>query len=76
MIYNSKDKTIDVYRGIDFEFITKSPVIDYTFIDFTLSKNLDQLLILVENNENDGKKLNQKYKVLVLKDKENQLNWK
>jgi WD40 repeat protein len=76
MIYNSKDKTIDVYRGIDFEFITKSPVIDYTFIDFALSKNLDQLLILVENNENDGKKLNQKYKVLVLKDKENQLNWK
>ena len=84
MIYNSIDKTIDIYRGIDFEFVGKSPIINYTFIDFVLSKSLDQALILVENNNitndqnNDveNKKSNSKYKVLVLKDKENQLMWK
>ena len=83
LIYNSNDKTIDIYRGIDFEFVSKSPVINYNFIDLTLSKSLDQLLILVENNnmnvkgsEIEGKKSNSKYKILVLKDKENQLMWK
>jgi WD40 repeat protein len=82
MIYNSIDKTIDIFRGIDFEFVAKSPIINYKFIDFVLSKSLDQVLILVENNLNDksndadNKKSNIKYKVLVLKDKENQLMWK
>ena len=83
LIYNSNDKTIDIYRGIDFEFVTKSPEIIYTFIDFVLSKGLDQILILVENkdtneqeNENEVKKSNAKFKLLVLKDKENQLLWK
>ena len=82
LIYNNNDKTINIYRGIDFEFVTKSPVINYNFIDFILSKRLDQILILVENNiiekvnENDVKKSDAKYKILVLKDKENQLTWK
>ena len=81
LIYNSNNKTIDIYRGIDFEFVTKSPVINYNFIDFVLSKSLDQLIILVENNnmngqDNEGKKTKAKYKILVLKDKENQLMWK
>ena len=75
LIYNSNDKTVDIYRGIDFEFITKSPVINYNFIDFVLSKGLDQILILVENNNKDEQS-NSKYKILVLKDKENQLLWK
>ena len=68
LIYNSNDKTIDIYRGIDFEFVTKSPEINYNFIDFVLSKGLDQILILVENknineqeDENEIKKSNDKY---------------
>ena len=66
MIYNSNDRTIDIYRGIDFEFVTN---------DFVLVKGLDQALILVENNgKNDGsEKSDVKYKILVLKDKENDL---
>ena len=78
MIYNSNDRTIDIHRGIDFEFVTKSPVINYTFIDFVLAKGLDQALILVENNgQNDeSEKSDVKYKILVLKDKENDLKWK
>ena len=83
LIYNSKDKTIDVHRGIDFDLITKSPVINYKFIDFVLCKALDHAMILVENEnfnekeaEIDGKKIDSKYKILVLKDKENELKWK
>ena len=78
MIYNSNDRTIDIHRAIDFEFVTKSPVINYTFIDFVLAKGLDQALILVENNaQNDeSDKSDVKYKILVLKDKENELKWK
>ena len=75
LIFNSKEKTIDVHRGIDFEFVTKSPVINYKFVDFTLSKGLDQIIILVENNEKNEQS-NGKYKILVLKDKDNLLNWR
>ena len=75
MIYNSNDRTIDIHRGIDFEFITKSPVINYNFIDFVLCQGLDHALILVEN-ANENKKSEAKYKILVLKDKENDLKWK
>ena len=75
MIYNSNDRTIDIHRGIDFEFVTKSPVINYNFIDFVLCQALDHALILVEN-ANENKKSEAKYKILVLKDKENDLKWK
>jgi hypothetical protein len=75
LIYNSNDKTIDVYRGIDFELVTKSPAINYNFVDFFFSKGLDQMLILVENND-QNEQFNAKYKIFVLKDKENQLIWK
>ena len=44
MIYNSNDRTIDIHRGIDFENVTKSPLINYTFIDFFLFKGLDHFL--------------------------------
>ena len=83
LIYNSKDKIIDVHRGIEFDHITKSPVIKYKFIDFVLCKALDHAMILVENEnfneketEIDGKKVDSKYQILVLKDKKNELKWK
>ena len=84
MIYNTKDKTIDVHRAIDFEFVTKSPIINYDFIGFVLNKELDHALILVKNNnmneKNEQEKENttseSKYKILVLKDKTNDLIWK
>ena len=84
MLYNSKDKTIDVHRAIDFEFVAKSPVINYDFIGFVINKDLDHALILVKNNntheekekENEGNISNSNYKILVLKDKTNELIWK
>ena len=75
MIYNTNDSTIDIHRGIDFELVTKSPVIHYKFIDLVLCQGLDHALILVENT-NENKKTEAKYKILVLKDKENDLKWK
>ena len=82
MLYNSKDKTIDIHRAIDFEFVAKSPVINYDFIGFVLNKDLNHALILVKNNktheekENEGNISNSNYKILVLKDKTNELIWK
>ena len=78
LIYNSKDKTIDIHRAIDFQFVSKSPVINYEFIGFVLYKDLDHALILVKNNkkENEVNTQESKYKILVLKDKTNELIWK
>ena len=84
MIYNSTDKTIDVHIAIDFEFVAKSPIINYDFIGFVINKDLDHALILVKNNntheekekENEGNISNSNYKILVLKDKTNELIWK
>ena len=80
MIYNSKEKTIDVHRAIDFELVTKSPVINYDFIGFVVNQANNHGLVLVKNNnidkENEGKNLGTKYKILVLKDKTDELIWK
>ena len=81
MIFNSKDKTIDIHRAIDFEFVTKSPIINYSFIGFVYNQGLDHALILVKNDitiekENENKIPESKYKILVLKDKTNELIWK
>ena len=87
LIFNSKDNIINIYRGNNFEFVAKSPVIHYKFIDFVLGKSLDQLLILVENEnlEQNQQKINvdgkiqfipSKYKILLFKDKVNELRWK
>ena len=80
MIYNSKDKTIDIHRAFDFQFVAKSPIINYDFIGFVVNKEYDHALILVNNNndetENENKSSGSKYKILVLKDKTDELFWK
>ena len=81
MIYNPKDKTVDIHRAFDFQFVAKSPIINYDFIGFFINKEYDHALILVNNNKNDekeneNKSLGSKYKILVLKDKTDDLFWK
>ena len=70
LIYNSKNENIEVYNIIELKCIMNWPIKNYTFIDFILSKDLDNIFLLVNNrifkeeqdddNEND-------YKILVLK---------
>ena len=50
-IYNSNKKIIEVYNIIDLSIITKSKEINYTFIDFHFSKEMDHALIMVKTNE-------------------------
>ena len=84
IIYNKKDKTIDIHRAIDFQLVTKSPIINYKFIGFVINKEFDHALILVNNNnqndekqkENENNAQASKYKILVLKDKNDELFWK
>ena len=74
-IYNSNDKTIDVYDLIDLNIniIAKSSKINYTFVDFNFSKEMDHALIMVKNiddkkNECTKDKNEQRnYKILILK---------
>jgi len=67
-IYNSKESVIDVYNIIDLSVITKSKKINYTFVDFHFSKEMDHALIMVKTNM-DKKAENQK-------DKNDQINHK
>ena len=67
-IYNSKEKVIDVYNIIDLNIITKSKKINYTFIDFHFSIEMDHALIMVKTNE-EKKADNQR-------DKNDQINHK
>ena len=70
LIYNSKNRTFDIYNMIDFVLINRSPTIpEGEFIDFTLSKEMDHALILC-------KTANNKCKLYVLKDSESQFPWK
>ena len=52
-IYNKNDKTIDVYDLIDLNvnIIARSSKINYTFVDFHFSKEMDHALIMVKTNE-------------------------
>ena len=77
IIYNSKDKTIDIHRAIDFTLVTKSPVINYGFIGFAMNQPYNHALVLVKEPEKENKNKNLgKYKILVLKDKNEDLIWK
>jgi hypothetical protein len=67
-IYNSNEKVIEIYNIIDLSIITKSKKINYTFVDFHFSKEMDHALIMVKTNE-DKKAENQK-------DKNDQINHK
>ena len=67
-IYNSNEKVIDVYNIMDLNIIAKSKKINYTFVDFHFSKEMDHALIMVKTNE-DKKAENQK-------DKNDQINHK
>ena len=78
VLYNSKDKTIDIHRAIDFTLVTKSPVINYDFIGFDINKAYNHALVLVKESEKESKNkgLGAKYKILALKDKNEDLVWK
>ena len=67
-IYNFINQTIDVYDLADLNMVTRSLKINYFFIDFHFSKELDHALILVKNQEKTEDDKRQKiFKVLVLK---------
>ena len=72
IIYNSRNKTFDLYSIIDFVLINRSPSIPYgEFVDYVLSKEMDHILILCKSEKN-----NNKYKIFILKDNESLIPWK
>ena len=67
-IYNCINQTIDVYDLPDLNIVTRTLKINYTFIDFHFSKELDHALILVKNQEKtEDDKRKKIFKILVLK---------
>ena len=72
LIYNSKNETLEVYNIIDLQMIMDWEIKNYTFIDFILTKELDNIFLLVKSNISNDEKENQndennKYKILLLK---------
>ena len=73
LIYNPKSESLDIYNIIDLQKIKTRPIKNYTFIDFTFSKDLNNIYILTKNKTNisfkekekDNNNLNE-YKILLL----------
>ena len=72
-IYNKNEKSIDVYDLVDLNFIARSSKINYTFIDFHFSNEMDHALIMVKINDEKNienikdKNEQRNIKILVLK---------
>ena len=72
-IYNKNEKSIDVYDLVDLNFIARSSKINYTFIDFQFSNEMDHALIMVKINDDKNienikdKNEQRNIKILVLK---------
>ena len=73
LIYNPKSESLDIYNIIDLQKIITWPIKNYSFIDFTFSKELDIIYILtktktnisIKEKEKDNNNLNE-YKILLL----------
>ena len=76
LIYNPNNRTIDIHRGIDFNLIARTPEINYKFLEFILSDDLEHGLVLVENEDFDKEVDKSRYKLLVLRDNSNEIQWK
>ena len=71
IIFNQKNESIEIYNIIDLKLILNWPIKNYIFIDFTFSKELDSIFVLVNCKTKIEKKNkedeNSNYKILVLK---------
>ena len=72
-IYNKNEKTIDIYDLVDLNvnIIAKSAKINYSFVDFHFSKEMDHALIMVKDEEKKNENIKDKseqrnYKLLIL----------
>ena len=69
LIYNTKNKSFDLYTMIDFTLIFRSPPLpDGDFIDCVLDKDMNHILVLCKDKN--------EYKLYILKDSETRLYWK
>ena len=72
LLFNPKNESIDIYNIIDLEIVISWQIKNYTFIDFILTKEMDNIFILTKLNlpkeererENDDKNI---YQILVIK---------
>ena len=69
MIYNESNSCIELYNMIEFKLVANSPKIEETFIDFCLNDEMDHLLLLAKDKDGNN------YKVLLLNNKEAEINW-
>ena len=65
-IYNSLNNTIDVHRLVDLDLVISSPVINYQFVDFQFTKDLDYAFILVKAKQKSDEK-SSLHKMFILK---------
>ena len=72
-IYNKREKWIEIFDIINLDIILRSSKIEYTFIDFCFSKEMERALILVkidndkiDNTKDKNIKKNYNYKILML----------
>jgi hypothetical protein len=70
LLFNSKNESIEIYNIIDLEIVINWQIKNYTFIDFILTKEMNNIFILaklnlpIEERENDDKNI---YEILIIK---------
>ena len=79
-IYNKREKTIDIYDIMNLEIILRTAKIEYTFVDFCFSKEMENALIMVKVDDEDinenikDKNVKKNYKILMLNPQGNKDN--
>ena len=61
------NEAIYIYNIIDLQIVMIAQVNNYTLIDFAISKDFDNLFVLVKNKEKEKEKKENEYKILIMK---------
>ena len=79
-IYNKREKTIDIYDIMNLEIVLRTAKIEYSFVDFCFSKEMENVLIMVKVDDEDinenikDKNVKKNYKILMLNPQGNKDN--
>ena len=68
IILDQTNQFVLIYNIIDLQIIMKGDIKNYILMDFTISKDFDNLFVLAKpKNENNKEEKNNEYKILILK---------
>ena len=81
LIFNEISKCIEIYNVVELNSVISMPMIEHTFVDFVVGRELDHIAILVKfKSKNDEKNkevisVDTAYKILVIRNNNVEFDW-